>query len=270
MVHKSKFLEGGIKMLKKRHWGILGLAAVLVLAVAGSASATPVDITIYDGRGIGTGWYGAQEDQEVEPGCATGDVWDLEGFLLDKVTNTLSMVGTYDFAAGASAGSITYGSGDIFVDVLGADYSGQGWDYAIDLSFGGTANTYTIYQLNAQSSLTPVMYAANSVSNPWELAYCNETIVASGAFGYQTGIASGTGLAAGYTSNGATHNAVSLSLAGLFGSSGWDIPEETLFHFTMECGNDNLVGKTPVPEPASITLLGLGIAGMALRRFRKK
>ena len=58
-------------------------------------------------------WYTSQEDQEVEPGMQTGQLWDLEGFLLDGTL--LSLVGGYNFKNGQSG----FDSGDIFIDVNG-------------------------------------------------------------------------------------------------------------------------------------------------------
>ena len=58
--------------------------AVLFISV-GSATASSigdivsgVNITKYDGdSSSSSGWHGMQEDNEVEPGCLTGQEWDL-------------------------------------------------------------------------------------------------------------------------------------------------------------------------------------------------
>jgi len=51
-----------------------------------------------------------------------------------------------------------------------------------------------------------------------------------------------------------------------------DPAQQFVAHYTMGCGNDNLMGRgttAPVPEPATMLLFGSGIFGMAALRRRK-
>jgi hypothetical protein len=205
-------------------------------------------ITIYDGRGSGSGWYGAQEDDEVEPNCVTGPSWDLENFLLDGTE--LTMVGEYNFVNGVyyAPRNKTYISGDIFLDTApGTPGNSWGYEYAIDLDF--STMKYNVVKLDGTSNFDFVTDI--DTSNPWRWE-SGGTIEVSGA---------------DITYTPGTHNSVSVELNFL--------PEGTEFtsHFTYECGNDNLMGRGIItPEPATMILLGsglIGLAGLARRKFFK-
>ncbi len=41
------------------------------------------------------------------------------------------------------------------------------------------------------------------------------------------------------------------------------VNQEFIAHFTMGCGNDNLMGRGSVPEPSTMFLIGTGFFGLA-------
>lgn len=261
----------------------LFVTAIAVMSVLCVGSAFAANITIPD-ESFATGkWYGALEDNEVEPGCLTGHAWDLEGFFLDGLT--LTMVGTYDFINGVSGYNAS--SGDLFFDVTGdAEYgtgahSGQtynpgaivsddfGYDLVLDMAWA--TGTYSIYDIRGGALLETANEQINDASNPWRLS-SGGTLLGQGQFGYQSLLSDSQAAALGYNVTGGWHNVVSLDLAWLMpylGVNGFTS------HFTMGCGNDNLMGhdalsggnnRVPVPEPSTLVLLGLGLAGMTFRK----
>jgi hypothetical protein len=266
------------KKMKKSAIIILAVGIVTLLGLTATSNADPVNITVYDGTEDSThiGVNQGREDEETEPGMIVDQVWDLEGFFLDG--STLSMIGGFDFNNGVP-GYANYTSGDIFIDIDGAYGSSAssfspsngfhtvssnfGYEYVLDLNF--SSMTYDVLKLDSDDATTTVWYELNQEdnpgSNPWKY---NDggTAIGSGSFMYTAGLSD---LATGFS--GGTHYSLSgFDLSFLAGYEYFNA------HFTMGCGNDNLMGhaNAPVPEPATMILFGTGIAGLAGSRLRRR
>ena len=248
----------------KRTFVIMAASVLLAIFLCGNVYALDfgTEITISDNnyKTSGTSWYYDNEDQEVEPGMARSQGWDLEGFFLKE--NELTMIGGYDFVAGKH----NLMSGDIFIDIDGDAVFGDihssakgnftventfGYDYVLDLDF--SAKTYDVISLGENARTITSYEKLNQGSNPWRYADGGQTLFKDIAFNYMTGL---TNDQTGF--NGGAHNAVQVDLS--FLAPGQDFTA----HFTMECGNDNLMGRgvAPTPEPGTIFLLTAGLIGL--------
>ncbi|MBL0732009.1 MAG: PEP-CTERM sorting domain-containing protein [Desulfosarcina sp.] len=147
-----------------------------------------------------------------------------------------------------------------------------GYEYALRLDFSN--KKYTVYTLGS-SSTTTVYYEQNKESNPWRYHSGGSITDDPDPYGfkYSAGLSnSAVGGLLGDESNLGTHYAVALNLAEFLTPAEID---NFIVHFTMGCGNDNLMGmnKNPVPEPASILLVGAGLIGLIgynRKRYNKK
>lgn len=243
------------------------ISVVIVFLAVGTSSADYKltgynNITAYDGYSSGTGWYGMQEDQETEPGTVTSQAWDLEGIYYNPANGNVAIVGGWDFKNGATGytyagpdqtGGLTtkqIDSGDVFI--FNSLYPTEG--YGIHLNFSNSK--YSEFYLDLEDSSVALSHTSYiSQSNPYR--FTGGEWWADGILDYYPGLSDADvgGL------QGGSHYMIVLNDLGLYGN-------ETI-HFTYECGND-MIESTPVPEPTTMLLLGLGLIGVAgiRRKFK--
>jgi hypothetical protein len=221
---------------------------IVSMAMFIALTSNALNITIYDGASSAlTGWHGQQENQETEPNTASSQLWDMESF---NLTGTqLVMTGGFNFTTPTGYGG--FKPGDIFFDV-----NGGGYDYVATVSSAGP--TYNVYTLPANTY--SVYYAQNANSNPWKYR--------SGGSLFDTALPV---LYGSFSDGEGTHYTATLDITWLL--SNINLGDVVTVHNTMECGNDNLMGRFTstyqVPESGNmLTMFGLG--GVAIAAIRRR
>lgn len=297
-------------LLKKLMFLTIGITFMLVLY--NPVYAGWENITLYDSSSSypGTGWYGTNEDQEVEPGNQAGQRWDLEAFYFETDTWKLNLTGGYNFKYGVVGNGINFTSGDIFVDIDDIFGHGKqvydathypngtvtdkfGYEFVIKLDWSN--NSYKVYDLrsdpNVQTKL--VYYKSNAKSNPWKyVSGGTELVSARGLIDYKIGLSNteatleGTTLVGDYYEN--PHSYYDYDRYGNYAphwGKGWVKTHNSLtvdFSWLKPYSHDGWNVKYTygcgndniiAPEPGSLSLLLLGtflILGRALLSRRKK
>lgn len=248
-------------MINKIGLGVFLAAILLVFMVPGNGCAELITDAYYGADDHGYG--------DVIGNAANFDVFSMEAAILG--TSLQVKINTNYSGDGGDGFSNLYTEfGDLFISTDGWDpdesqpnyladnyLTGEDWEFAFDVSAG------KLYQISA----TDILRSEHVMpSSGWVYRNGQEVLIDNSNATYMR-----DGIVYGYS---AGVYAFDIDIAGL----GWNLGNLG-FHWTMTCGNDVIEGapsgggQPPVPEPATMLLLGsglVGFAGLGRKKFSKK
>jgi hypothetical protein len=235
--------------MKKYFLAILGI--MVALSFSSGAGAITVGETYYGGTVVN---YPVLND------VIGGTDFSVDSLVATKGTDgriTVVLTGSY-FLSGYAAGLWGLGQpGDLYI-------SSTGWRMVSPANNGA----YDTFVPSLEGWDYVISFADKKL---YSFSTSGQAYTPTGNEGYWYGYRDGQAYRGGYVGNG-TAATVTLSgntLTFIFDSMGLD-PAQIGYHWAMGCGNDVVEGGgTPVPEPGTLFLLGLGFVGLVVSRLRK-